>query len=245
MVLRGIAGWSRGSVIRRAAAVTGVAAIAGATAFVWWPNGDYAPIRPGERGTIGEMVSSVPAIASGRPSFTPDREQRYGSEPTVRERAAAAAGRRDGGRGPLDRGATQKAPGVEQDFDDGGTVPEDEYPATDGTEPGSAPGYGTDGTSPSATPAPTSGSSPAPSGTSTPAPAATATPSPTSTSTPTPTSTSTPTPTQSPTEAPTSSPDGTALVSPSPTGTPLSSPTATPIPDLQTPTGGPTPVPTP
>ena len=81
---------------RRAVAVAGVAAVAGATAFMWWPNGDYEPIRPGEKGTIGEAVRSVPAIASGRPAFTPERAQqlRVGADASAsapRRRASATA----------------------------------------------------------------------------------------------------------------------------------------------------------
>jgi putative peptide zinc metalloprotease protein len=239
MATKGIAHWSRGSVVRRCIAVAGVVTVAVATAFIWWPNGDYQPIRPGEKGTVGEAISSVPAVASGRPSFTPEREQRFGTEQTVRERAATAAGLRDGDRrGPLDRGAEPQSPGAKQDFDDGGSVPGDADPASDPGDSGSAPASGQDGTdatSPAGTSAPTSGSAPAPSGTSSPAPTATATPTPTSTATPAPTASVTPT------ETPASSPDGTALATPSPEATAPASPT----PDLQAPTAEPTPIPTP
>ncbi len=56
-----------------------------ASAYVLWPNGDYEPIRPGERGTIGEAVKSLPNAAGGRPSFTPERAAKYAPVPTGRE----------------------------------------------------------------------------------------------------------------------------------------------------------------
>ena len=49
---------------------SGVAAAVAAIAFIWWPNGDYEPIRPGEKGTVTEAIKSVAEIPSGRPSLT-------------------------------------------------------------------------------------------------------------------------------------------------------------------------------
>lgn len=53
---------------RLAAGVAMAAAMAG-LAFTWWPDGDYQPIRPGERGTLGEGVAAIAAVPSGRPSL--------------------------------------------------------------------------------------------------------------------------------------------------------------------------------
>src|SRR5215208_1913140 len=81
MAGRGLARWASGSAVRTAVALAASVAAIGAAVFVWWPNGDYAPIRPGERGTIGEAIRSVSAIPTGRPSFTPERARHYGAAP--------------------------------------------------------------------------------------------------------------------------------------------------------------------
>ena len=154
---------------------------------MWWPNGDYEPIRPGERGTIGEAIESVPAIASGRPSFTPEREQRYGSEPTVRERTAT------GRRPPRTARAARRArlggagrPAGPGSLDEGDGRPRTDDPAT-----GADPGDGAEHRARTPRPRPrrprpsSRRRAPAPSGTDR-AGAPTATPSPTATSTPTP-----------------------------------------------------------
>ena len=236
MALCGIGRWSSGSAPRRIAAVAGAAAAVAATAFVWWPNGDYQPIRPGERGTIGEAIGSVPDIPSGRPSFTPAREQQFEATPTVRERAAAVREHREPTRHTVQPGGAD-VPGStgETDLDGGAPAGEDPAGGSDaGTDPessqdpaGTATPTPSDGTAPTGdtTPAPTT--DPAPSSTQT--PTDTATP----TSTPTPTSTSTPSATPSPT--PTGTP--TASTTPTSTATPLSDGTATaspsPVPDTQ------------
>jgi putative peptide zinc metalloprotease protein len=57
----------------RAAYIAAVAAGAGALAYLWWPNGEYRPIQPGERGTVLGAVKQLSAIPSGRPALTPTR----------------------------------------------------------------------------------------------------------------------------------------------------------------------------
>ena len=57
---RGLVRWSRGSTSRTVAAVVAAAAVVGAVAYAWWPDGDYEPIRPGERGTVGELLTKLP-----------------------------------------------------------------------------------------------------------------------------------------------------------------------------------------
>jgi putative peptide zinc metalloprotease protein len=236
MGLRGVANWSRGSVVRRAVAIAGVGAVAAVTAFTWWPDGDYEPIRPGEKGTVVEAVRSVPEIPSGRPSFTPQQAAVYANAPTERERRAAA---------DAQRGTTQRDPETEAEaeptpFDDpAGT----EDPAT-GTDPDSYVPEGAEERM--ASPAPTAGGTPpaatapagepAPAGTPAPAgstePTATPTPTPTSTATPDPSATASPTPTGTATPEQTMSgtvtPDPTALASPTPV--PTLDATTTPIP---------------
>jgi putative peptide zinc metalloprotease protein len=61
-----------------AAVVTGAIAL---VAFVWWPNGDYRPIQPGERGTLVGAVKQFSAIPTGRPGLTKSRERQLGGAP--------------------------------------------------------------------------------------------------------------------------------------------------------------------
>ena len=242
MGVRGIGRWSSGSVVRRAVAFTGVAAVVGAIAFVWWPNGDYEPIRPDERGTLGEAIRAVPEIPSGRPAFTPERASEFGAVPTAREVGASRLGRGE----PADP-LTAPVPGNEPALGDdlGGEEP------IDGTGPGTDYGGASEppastpspsGTAPSGTapatetpaadaPAPDATAEPAPSGT---APTATATPTPT----PTPSATATPAPAQEPTG--TATPDAGAVTDGSALASPAPEPTQT-----QTPTSDPTPLPDP
>jgi putative peptide zinc metalloprotease protein len=227
MGLRGIGRWSSESVVRRAVAVGGVAAIAGAIAFVWWPNGDYQPIRPGERGTLGEAISAVPEIPSGRPSFTSERAAVFTSVPTVRERGGIADRRRDA----AEPTTPELAPGEQAPGDDvtggedpaGATYPDGDAPAATGD--------------PGATATPPPAGEPVPSSTTPSDPAAVATPSPGTAESPT----ASPTPSATSTPAPSSTPD--ASTTPATDGAPLASPS--PVPDTQTPDAEPTPIPTP
>ena len=57
-------------------AAAGVAAAA--LPFMWWPNGEYRPLQPGEKGTITEAFEAVSSIGSGRPGLTPEREAELG-----------------------------------------------------------------------------------------------------------------------------------------------------------------------
>jgi putative peptide zinc metalloprotease protein len=79
-----------------------VGALAGLTAF-WWPDGDYVPIREGERWTVDTAAVAVSHTARGEPAFTevapeeteqqepdrvepsiePDREEPIEGEPDV------------------------------------------------------------------------------------------------------------------------------------------------------------------
>src|SRR5918999_1437121 len=88
MAGRGLMRWSRGSVPRTAVTALCAAVLVGGAGYIWWPNGDYEPIRPGERGTIGESLAAMADAAGGRPFFTPERELRYESIPTEREAEA-------------------------------------------------------------------------------------------------------------------------------------------------------------
>lgn len=182
----GLFQWASASTPRAALAATGVAAVLGASAYVLWPNGDYEPIRPGERGTIGEAVKSLPNAAGGRPSFTPERAAKYAPVPTGREaRTPLPESRRAPGE---DAPASQeRAPADEQPAGGPGEAPaEQDAPASSGGSSPAAPSSGN-------TEAPAS-TEPEPTATSTP----TATPTPTPTATATPAATATPTPTLTP-----------------------------------------------
>ena len=98
MAGRGLMRWSRGSVPRTAVTALGAAVLVGGAGYIWWPNGDYEPIRPGERGTIGESLAAMADAAGGRPFFTPERELRYESIPTERESEATQSARPRGER---------------------------------------------------------------------------------------------------------------------------------------------------
>ena len=235
--LRGIGRWSSGSIPRRAVAAIALAAAAAAVALAWWPNGDYQPIRPGERGTIPEVVRAIPAIPSGRPSFTPERATEFAgptsalhgtATPTV-EGAEDAVGH--GASGRPASGGTTSAPAIPPDgsndgvrdarprtpssiWDDGdwSTAPDGEPPSgvrTDG-DGGLSP-------TPSAAPGPTSTAEAI-------TPQATASPTPTAT--PTTTETPVPAPTSTPTESAAPTPTETATPTPTPIGT--ADPTPTP-----------------
>ena len=80
---RGLVRWARGSVRRTVAATILAAAVIGAVTYIWWPNGDYEPIRPGERGTIGEVLEALPYAPGGRPFFTPADAVEYAGVPTA------------------------------------------------------------------------------------------------------------------------------------------------------------------
>jgi putative peptide zinc metalloprotease protein len=55
-------------VTRAALAAVGLAAVV-ALAVLWWPNGDYRPIRPEERWRAQDIVAAVPAASTGRPAL--------------------------------------------------------------------------------------------------------------------------------------------------------------------------------
>jgi putative peptide zinc metalloprotease protein len=87
-LLEGAWGWSEGSVPRRAAVVVGTAAAASAMAFLWYPNGEYKPIQPGERGTVTGGVKALAHAETGRPSLTEERERELGGAKTERSKNA-------------------------------------------------------------------------------------------------------------------------------------------------------------
>jgi hypothetical protein len=91
----GVGAWTKteGRPLARAALVTLASAASAFVAYVWWPNGDYKPIQPGEKGTIQGAVRqfSPAALKTGRPALTPAREEQLGGAPTRRARTSPAA----------------------------------------------------------------------------------------------------------------------------------------------------------
>jgi putative peptide zinc metalloprotease protein len=79
--------WSEGYPVRRLGLVTGTAGLVAALGFLWYPNGDYKPIQPGERGTVQGAASQFGHLSSGRASLTADREKALGGAPNVRDPA--------------------------------------------------------------------------------------------------------------------------------------------------------------
>ena len=77
------AAWERteGHPAARGAFVLASAAAATLVGYIWWPNGDYRPIQPGEKGTIQGAVRQFAAVSSGRPALTQKREAALGGAP--------------------------------------------------------------------------------------------------------------------------------------------------------------------
>jgi putative peptide zinc metalloprotease protein len=67
--------WQRSEGHPRVRVAYGLTAAAAAVlvAFIWWPNGDYRPIQPGEKGTLASGIGSFKDIPGGRPALTEAR----------------------------------------------------------------------------------------------------------------------------------------------------------------------------
>src|SRR3954453_16257003 len=89
--------WSEGEPLRRG--VLGISAVGavGLAAFVWWPNGDYRPIQPTERGTVQAAVRDLRALPTGRPALTVQRQRALGGAPFERPRRRAQLPAQDKG----------------------------------------------------------------------------------------------------------------------------------------------------
>jgi len=124
----GVFAWQRSEghpTVRFAYGAAALAALA-LVAYVWWPNGDYRPIQPGEKGTLASGVRSLKDIPGGRPALTearaaelkgaPGRSGRFGEG----EDAAAAK------RGPERRTGGRNQPPADRGSDDTGAQTEDQ-----------------------------------------------------------------------------------------------------------------------
>jgi putative peptide zinc metalloprotease protein len=83
--------WSRteGHPAARGAVVVAAAAAAAFLGYIWWPNGDYRPIQPGEKGTIQGAVAQFAKVPTGRPALTAAREQALGGAPLLSSQDSA------------------------------------------------------------------------------------------------------------------------------------------------------------
>lgn len=80
--------WSAGAPLRRGVVVVTSVAIAAVSAYVLYPNGEYKPIQPNERGTVQGGIQQLSAVPTGRPALTEQREEDLGGAPTVRSGGA-------------------------------------------------------------------------------------------------------------------------------------------------------------
>ena len=69
---------TEGKPVGRLAAAVGMAAVVGGLGYTWLPNGDYEPIRKGEKGTLSEGIAAIAQVPTGRPSLV--SEQRAADE---------------------------------------------------------------------------------------------------------------------------------------------------------------------
>ncbi len=65
---------TEGSAAARLALGAVVVVGVGGLAWTWLPNGDYRPIAPAERGTLGEGLTAVMQVPTGRPSLVPEQK---------------------------------------------------------------------------------------------------------------------------------------------------------------------------
>jgi putative peptide zinc metalloprotease protein len=87
--------WSSGHRDRHVALAAGGAVAVAVAVLSLWPNGQYRPIQPWERGTISGLFQEIAALPTGRPSLTPQRERQLGGAPTevqLHSEGAAAPG---------------------------------------------------------------------------------------------------------------------------------------------------------
>ena len=69
---------TEGKPVGRLAAAVGMVAVVGGLGYTWLPNGDYEPIRKGEKGTLTEGIAAIAKAPTGRPSLV--SEQRAADE---------------------------------------------------------------------------------------------------------------------------------------------------------------------
>jgi putative peptide zinc metalloprotease protein len=102
----------------RAGAVLLAMAALGALAWTWWPDGDYTPIRPGERYTLTDAAAAVSSTASTGLSFPDAAEPATEDDETTEPDESSGGGATDAlDPTPTPTGATTPSPTT-----DGGTA---------------------------------------------------------------------------------------------------------------------------
>jgi putative peptide zinc metalloprotease protein len=122
----------------RGGLVAGTATAVALGAFIWWPNGEYRPIQPTERGTLQGAVAAFVDIPTGRPALTPQREEALGGAPFERDvrrgevtRPQELSGREPAG-GSEDAGdGPDRRSGEDREAGDRDRPAEDKDPAAD------------------------------------------------------------------------------------------------------------------
>ena len=79
---RGLWGKTEGSPVARAGLVPLVGVLLLGLAWLWWPNGEYQPLREGERWTIQDTISDVRNLPGGRPGLTAERAKELEDQTT-------------------------------------------------------------------------------------------------------------------------------------------------------------------
>jgi putative peptide zinc metalloprotease protein len=196
--------WSAGDPVRRGAVATVAAAGVGLAAFTWWPNGDYRPIQPGERGTVTGGLQSIVDIPSGRPALSAPRAQELGGAPSERDVLHGKMKRNPVASGPTEKKQGRApAAGATPTAEPTTTPTASATPRTRATAtPTPTPSAATGNAAPQAPAGGDAAPQPPAGGTATPAATTTATATPTATPTATATATATITPTATPTPAP-------------------------------------------
>lgn len=104
--------WSEGSAQRRMVVGISTAALVGALAYAWWPDGSYNPYRPGDTGTIATGFSDVGVAGQGTPELRSPKEALQPLPPRRSSASDAGSGADSGtGTGPAPAPTQSAAPG--------------------------------------------------------------------------------------------------------------------------------------
>ena len=115
-IVTGLGRWAHGEPPRMAVVGVGMALVAGFAAFTLWPNGDYRPIGPDDKGTVQSAVRSIESASSGKPSVESGSEGSGAETPAPGEPGAPEPG--EGGAQPK---SSDEQPGAPAGGDEPGT----------------------------------------------------------------------------------------------------------------------------